>query len=360
MNRKSLIVLVVIAVVVAVLAVLGQRTGSLGDSGDSSVGELLVPGLAQDLDNIEQVVLLKAGGEAAVTLDRAETGWAVEQQDGYPADISRLREALIALSEARIVEEKTSNPDFYDRLAVEPIELDSAAGTAVRISVPDKSYPDVILGGTAGSSSRFARRADEATSVLVDQDPFVPTDSTQWLRPDLVDIRSDRVQRVEISHADGERLVIEKPSRDARNFTVTDVPEGRELQYETVANVTGNALRELRLEGARATTDGPEPAATTEFWTFDGLVVTARTYDIDAERWVDFAARFDANQALEYATEPVEEGVAAAEPADEQDPEQEAESINARLAGWRFRIPAHINDQMTRRMDDLLRDVESE
>lgn len=368
MNRKSLTILAAIAVVVAILAALGQRTGSRDVSAGARVGELLLPDLAADLDAIDQVTLLAAGGEETVTLSRGEAGWSVDQQDGYPADITRLREALVALSEARVIEEKTSNPEFYDRLGVEPIELESAAGTAVRISVPDKSYPEVILGGTSGTSSRYARLTDEAPSLLVDRDPFVPTDPTQWLEPDLIDVRSDRVQRVEITHADGERLVIEKAGRDERNFAVANIPPGRELQYETVANVTGNALRELRLEGARAADAEVEPATTTEFWTFDGLVVTVHALDIEDERWVELSARFDADQARAYAVDSVDESDVTGE--DEGDDatgededaqrEREAQAINERLAGWRFMIPSHIYDQMTRRMEDLLREPDTD
>jgi hypothetical protein len=42
-------------------------------------------------------------------------------------------------------------------------------------------------------------------------------------------------------------------------------------------------------------------------------------------------------------------------PAAEVDPPAEAASINARVEGWRYRIPTYQFDQMTRRMSDLLK-----
>ena len=41
---------------------------------------------------------------------------------------------------------------------------------------------------------------------------------------------------------------ISKTGPELANFEVADVPTGRELSYPGVANVIGNALRELNLE----------------------------------------------------------------------------------------------------------------
>ena len=47
--------------------------------------------------------------------------WTVAERDNYPADTGRLRKLLLELAEARLLEEKTSNPELYDRLKVEDI-----------------------------------------------------------------------------------------------------------------------------------------------------------------------------------------------------------------------------------------------
>ena len=58
------------------------------------------------------------------------------------------------------------------------------------------------------------------------------------------------------------------------NFDVADVPKGRELLYPGVANVIGNALRELNLEDVEpAMASPPAKPTVVEFRTFDGLVV---------------------------------------------------------------------------------------
>jgi hypothetical protein len=155
-------------------------------------------------------------------------------------------------------------------------------------------------------------------------------------------------------HADGEELVLQKAAPEDSNFTVAAIPEGRELQYASIADVTGNLLAKLTLEEVAA---GPAAAATpvavVEFRTFDGLVVTvtATAADADAdadEPWLSFVASVDAD-----ATSPPED----AEASNAADVAAEASAINGRLAGWRYRIPAYKYTQLTRRMDDLLRDL---
>ena len=375
MNGRTLTILAIVAVIVGLLAVAGQNIDRGSGPDGALTGTALLPDLAGRLDALERVRVVTAGGVDAVSLRRDGDRWVVEQQDDYPADVALLREALVALAEATVVEEKTANPDFYSRLGVESVALDTAAGTAVRLEAEGDALPLVILGGESGSG-RFARLDDAATSVLIDTNPEFATEAAQWLVPDLLDVRSERVSRVTITHADGETVSIAKASPDESTFAVLAIPEGRELQYASVANVTGNALRELRLEAARAATDTPDATVTSEYRTFDGLVVTIRGFAIDDEEWIGIEAGFEpataaddeADAAAAVAAGDAESGpagdtqndgnegdeAAAAEAPAADAARDEADAINARLAGWLFRVPSHIYSQMTRRMEDLL------
>ena len=55
-----------------------------------------------------------AGAQPVATLLRSDAIWSVVERDGYPADVEKVRHTLIGLAEARIVEAKTANPEFYD------------------------------------------------------------------------------------------------------------------------------------------------------------------------------------------------------------------------------------------------------
>ncbi len=370
MNKRALVTVAALAAVLVVLALVGQNRAPE----PSLSGSTLLPGLDAALNDVDEVTLVGAGNETIASILRSEQGWTVSEKGGYAADTAKIRDALLALAEARVVEEKTSNPEFYDRLGVESVETDSSAGTAVTIRYGDEAFPTVILGDAEGSSQRYARRSDEARSLLIDRDPDLPRSAPQWLQTGILDLRSERVSEVIIEHGDGERLRIFKDEPGQTNYSVDAVPDGRELQYAGVANVTGNVLRELALEDVEpAADDGLKPSVTTRFGTFDGLVVTARGYERGDENWLEFEASVDAEAAAERGVEPASddsaetadalvgapgEGEADGSVNESADPAAEAEAINATVAGWRYRIASYKYEQMTRRMEDLLSDAE--
>ena len=300
MNNRALAVVAALAAVLVVLALVGQNRAP----GPSLSGSTLLPGLDAALNDVNEITLVGAGNETIASIRRSEQGWTVPEKGGYPADTAKIRDALLALAEARVVEEKTSNPEFYDRLGVESVESDSSAGTAVTIRYGDEAFPTVILGDAEGSSQRYARRSDEARSLLIDRDPDLPRSAPQWLQTSIFDLRSERVSEVIIEHGDGERLRIFKDEPGQTNYSVDAVPDGRELQYAGVANVTGNVLRELALEDVEPAANGSEPSVTTRFQTFDGLVVTARGYERGDENWLEFEASVNAQAAAEQGVEP--------------------------------------------------------
>jgi hypothetical protein len=357
MNRRSLLVVVAIAVISVGLAIIGQNRSMP----DANTGDLLLPGLLDSLNEVERLVVNRAGSETVATLIKDGAGWTVAEKGGYAADVTKIRQALVALAEARILEEKTSDANFYSRLGVEAIDVETASGTAISIDVGGAPSRALILGDAVNNSHRYVRRTDEARSFLIDRNPEIPRNTAQWLIPDIVDVRGARVQRVTITHPDGEQLSISKATPGEANFSVPALPEGRELLYPGVANLIGNGLRELKLDDVARdeATEAEEPVTVTEFYTFDGLVVTLTGRMGDGgKNWLTIAARFDSEQAAEFAS--VSGGELAAAGGDRQsiDPRNEAEAINATVAGWRYSIPAHQFEQLTRRTSELLRPPE--
>jgi hypothetical protein len=353
-NRRAAYILAALLVVLAALAFFGNAPVDTS----SSLNEPLVADFRAAVNDIDHVEIRGAGNSVLVELLREGDVWTVAQRDGYPADISKLREALLAISESRIVEPKTANPDLHDRLGVEDIERSDAGGIALALTGGDVELPVLIFGDTENTDYRYVRLADDSQSYLIDHNPDLPDDPAEWVTPLVLDIEGLRIQRIEIRHANGDTLTLSKDSMDQSNFDVANIPEGRELQYPGVANVTGNVLRDLRLEDV-ASTDGEEfvPDVTTTFYTFDGLAIMAQGRLIDEEGWLVFSANVS-----EAAPPPSETDDSAIDVELESitDPADEAAEINARLGGWRYRIPSYKYNQMTRRIDDLLQTAEED
>lgn len=381
MSRRALVALAVVLVVLGALAYFGQR----GQSTGPTAGGPILPGLEAALNDVAQIKVTKAGGETVATIEKHADGWTVAEKGGYAADVAKLRQSLRALAEAKILETKTANPAFYDKLGVQDIASDKATGLAVAISVPGKDFGTLILGDAKGSKQRYVRRANEAQSYLIDRDPSFPKTAAQWLDPLILDVRGNRVRQVTIKHPDGEVVTISKLNPDEMNFDVALIPRGRELLYPGVANVVGNSLRELNLEDVeRADNTTPDKPVQVEFRTFDGLIVRVVGAKRGDDAWVTFTASVDTdqvaqNQAAAKAAQAPAPGADAAKsdaaksdaakagqnpapggatkPAEgaPPDPTAEAQQINAHVMAWRYKLATFQYDQMTRRMADLLK-----
>jgi hypothetical protein len=439
MSGRTIRILAVAVVVLFAAVWLVSRKPDSGPAEDA----LLFPGLEARLDEITAVTV--TGSEGEVRIQREGDRWIVPAKDGYRADMAKLRGLLLALAEARKVEQKTANPELYERIGVQDPKEEDADGVLVGSEGLGDADFAVILGNSAQRDYRYVRIADEATSWLIDRNPEVPDDATGWLVSDLTDVPASRVQSVEIRHEDGETIRIRKESEDDTNFTVDDIPEGRELSYASVANSIAAALDNLSLDDVRKAGSGTDGAATaasagdgtaddeddapggasaaptkatTVFRTFDGLEITVDSTGTEDETWIQLraAALPPAEDAAADAAAPAGdasgsgdeaagdttpddganggdaalssggESVADAEDGDSADaaqddvsadaaeagaeadaaeedapdPQAEAGEINARVAGWEYRIPQYKASQLRRRWEDLLRAPETE
>ncbi len=389
MSARTIKILgVAVVVLFAAVFLIDRQRGS----GGSETNELLFPDLKGQLEAITDVTLTDGDGE--VTITREGDRWVVPGKGGYPADTGALRDLLVAIAEARKVEQKTSNSEYYDRLGLLPPGEEEGSGTLVETAGEGAAAFALILGDSAQREYRYARIPDEAQSWLIDRNPDLPDDAAGWLVADIVDIPSSRIRSVTITHADGETIHLSKATADAANFELEGIPEGRELSYASVGNSIASAIAALTLEDVRpaAAGEASEDAltATTVFTTFDGLQLTVDSTTANEATWISLEAAAVPVEAEEEQTAqadgtppdaspespasadeaggPTEEeatetaasepGAGAAEDAGTPLPAEQAETINSRVAGWEYRIPQYKANQLTRRWEDLLADPE--
>lgn len=326
MTRKNIQVLAAI-VIVLILAILLME--STDDTNSASLDQALLPGFTEHANDAQRIHIVRSNTDQ-ITLRRESDKWVISTREDYAADVGKLRQLIVALAEARIIEKKTSNPDLYQKLGVDDPEEDGS-GTKVVIEGEDFSYA-VILGESVQRGHRYARTLDDDASYLINTNPDVPEEVGDWLFPDIIDIDSKSIRKVTLGHENGETITIEKSTEELTDFSVRDIPEGRELSYATVGNGIAGALSQLELDDVRAATEGT-PGTTAVFDTWDGLQVTARVITENDETWVAFSAE-------------MAPGESAAESPDD---------INDRVSGWQYRLPDQKKDLLTRRWDDILK-----
>ncbi len=343
MNRRTLALLFAALATLAVVAGIvlrGAQTGSR-DQG------LLFPGLKEQLNSIQRIVVAGPGNTPIATLERGADNWTVVERSNYAADVGRIRKNLLALAEARIVEEKTSNPDFYDRLGVQDVSAASAKGVLLTLTAGKKAGNEnpisVIIGqAPSGSTNQtYARRAGEPMSWLVTGQFDLGKTGGEWLDRSLTDIPAGRIQSVTITHPGLETLRISRDPKTEKSgasegmveFLVADVPTGRELSYPGVANGVAGVLAELQLDDAQTREvlgANPGKPVVARFVTTDGLSVETSAWRLPDGTRFTFIASGDGDAA------------------------KEAAAINARLGGWVYTVPSYKAEQLTRRLQELL------
>jgi hypothetical protein len=338
-SQRSLIWLGAILAVLVLLAVLGQRQNA---PTPTNVDRAFLPGLMDQLDAVTEVEIVGAGNTPVATLDRGADGWTVRQKGGYRADLTKVRHMLLTLAEAHVLETKTANPEFYGMLGVEDVESADAGGLDVTLIGPTPPV-EIIVGDAAGEYRRYVRQVGDAQTYLINRDPEIGEMTADWLDTAIIDLEASRVEAVTVAHPDGEAVHVSKASADQPNFTVDGIPEGRTLLYDSVANVMASVLQNLSLEDVEPASDSDLAETETRIETFDGLTLTIRGFERDGGAWIRISAT----------------GVPTSGDADREsdaaDPATEAAGINARLDGWRFKIPTYKFEQLTRRMDALLK-----
>ena len=338
MNRRTLVALVAALAILAAIVAIVLRDAATG-SGDQG---LLVPGLKEQLNGIQRIVVTGPGNTPLATLERGKENWTVVERSSYAADVGRIRRNLLALAEARMVEEKTSNPDFYDRLGVQDVSAATAKGVLLTLTGSGKPVSIIIGQAPSGSTNQtYARRAGEPMSWLVTGQFDLGKTGGEWLDRSLTDLPAGRIQSVTITHPGLETLRISRdPNTDKSaasagmvEFLVAGVPAGRELSYPGVANGVAGVLAELELDDAEnreVLGANPGKPVVARFVTTDGLAVETSAWRLSDGTRFTFIASGDGDAA------------------------KEAAAINARLGGWVYTVPSYKAEQLTRRLQELL------
>ena len=298
----------------------------------TSAGELVLPGLDKALNSITEVRLRK-GDETRTTLRRGAADWTVAER-GYPADSGKVRKFLLDLASLNIVEEKTRTPANFPQLGVEDVNSPKSTGAQIDAVTPGKTY-SLIVGKSSSAKSVYVRVAGGPQSLLVAPSLAVDTDPRRWLERSVLDVAQDRIKDFTIQPADGPGYTASRPSKDQSDFTVTDIPKGRELANPTAADPIAGSLAGLTLEDAQHSASpatDPKPGAHATFHTFDGLQV-------------DLSGRKDGNRTL----------VALLASSTDKASEAQAQSLLARTRGWEYEIPSYKYDAIFRPLEDLLK-----
>jgi hypothetical protein len=407
MNAKTLYGLVA-AALVALAAAWWISSSQRPETDSAETPKLLLPGFRDQVNDVDSITLTGAGDKVLTTLERGKDGWTIADKSGYPADLAKLREFLLKLADATVLEQKTSNPKLYAELGVSDVKDKDAKGVLVTlggIKTPVKLIVGNYNGGGGGGT--FVRRDGAAQSLLVKGNISVDKTAAAWERKEIADIAEARIKQATLTDPDGKVLKVYKDQAGDANFKVADVPKGRELSSAFVANGIGSMLSGLRADDVfaakdKAPDDKPRKA---DYLAFDGLKVDAVVWTTDGKDYAQFTASLDdATAAAHVETEQakakadydaavqaankkladekttsakqaeanakaasetqVNKPLAVSDPAKDKTEKlkalnDEVAALNKTFSGWTFVLPSYKFSNVDKSMDDLLKPLET-
>ena len=291
MNRRRFALLVVAALVAiaAALFISTQRNAP-----HESPGLALLPGLAGDLNSVTEVTVRKGSASPTLTLHKVGEQWSVAQRDDYPVDVSKLRKLLSSLRDAKIVEEKTSDPARFSVIGVEDPAVAGAAGAEVAV-VTGTGKNAVIVGKSVGDGN-FVRRQGENRSYSVAPSITVETEPRFWIDARLIDVPVALIQSIDFKPAAGAGFALHRLNPADNTFSLDGVPAGRKAKDGHALAPSPSTLTGLNAEdvAASSTVDFTTPSQVIVTLT-DGKVLTLIGTAVAGKHWIQVKSNKDAD-----------------------------------------------------------------
>jgi Domain of unknown function (DUF4340) len=271
-------------------------------------GAPLFPTLSPELDTVTEVSIAKGSATPAVTLHKTGEHWSVVQRADYPADVAKLRRLLLALGDAKVIEEKTSDPANYPIIGVEEPAKAGASGAEIVVVAQDGKHA-FIVGKPVGEGT-FVRRAGESRSYTVEPAISVEAEPRSWIETRLIDIPSSSIQNVEFKPASGAGYTLHRLKPKEDDFALDNVPAGRKAQDPKALAPSPSTLSGLTAEDVAAAKDIDFSQSAQAIFTLeDGNVITLTGAAAGDKRWIEVQSSKDAavaakaqNRAFEVAS----------------------------------------------------------
>jgi hypothetical protein len=291
MSRSRFVMLFAAAVIVIGIALFA--THHRNQSQGVELGGALLPGLAQKLDAVSTLGIRKGGAAASVTLQKADGQWTVAERADYPADAAKVRKLLLALADAKIVEEKTSDPANFAVIGVDDPGLPKATGAEVTLTAKDAKLAAII--GKAAGEGNFARRPAENQSYLIAPGVTLEAAPQTWIDPRLIDAQVKSIQRIEFKPASGPGYTLHrlKPEDPGFNFDGTP-PAGRKLLDAAALAPSPSIFSGLTAEDVASAKDIDFSNSVLATITFaDGNVITLTGTALADKHWIQLTPSKD-------------------------------------------------------------------
>lgn len=367
-NKKHLTVLATAAVLFIVATIFSEST----DNEITGAGEALYPGLIDKANDVSSIRIQRNAG--TLTLERDQDIWKVKENNGYPADIGKVRELVLGVGNLLRVEPKTKKPENYSRIGLQDVSKEDSPAVHVTLEAgAGNVVADLIIGDNKSSltddskRSYYIRTVGDPQSWLVDGKLPDKWEPKNWLDIDIFEVDRARIKQVVVDHPDGETVYIHRPDSTVRDFTLESLEPGEKVTAPFEVNNIATTFTKMTFDDVVSSENsGAESTAayTAKLTTFDGLVVTFQPFKKGDIHLVKYQASFDdgvAAQGDPASTDKSKSSESDDKPAktskllSPDEVKNEVAKYNAVWDGWMYQIPEFRVKNIGKKKADLLK-----
>ncbi len=329
MNRRGLLLLggAAAATVGAALVL----TPDTAEPPPASSTPLAFPGLAPRLANAARIEVTRHDGTLVVNR-AAPDRWVLPAKADYPVRPERVRELLVGLTELRLTEPRTANPEMLQRLGVEDPTGPGATSSLLRVlDARGAPVAELVIGRrrmrVQGNvpESVYVRRPGEAQAWLAEGRIPLDSDPNLWIDRDLANIPRERVRELRVAREGEPPLVLRRGGDTDSPLAVAEPAETPALDEISLDEVS-RAFEFLTFLDVRREAEIPgDRLGEGRFVLTDNLRITVVAHKEGEAIWTRFAAEGD----------------------------EEAVRLHARWRGWAYQVGQWKEKAFVPRLADL-------
>ncbi|MGH6827700.1 MAG: DUF4340 domain-containing protein [Rhizomicrobium sp.] len=337
-RRRNLVILGALACLSVIFAVTAVVMQARETASHFTPGEFL-PGFSVRVKEAARIHIVSHDGSFDV-LYAPGKGWVLPAKGDYPADFEQVRHTLIGLAALETVAPKTARRDWlsYIGLAAPP------KGSGIAITVTDASgkvLAALITGNSAdldnpeGGSGLFVRHAGDNHTYLA-RAIFTPHgDLSDWMERGVLNVEPTRVNSVTITPVTGPSFTVSREHNSDLNYKLegTPAPKGYTPSVTDIDTIPDLVDDFTFMDVKPVSQVDFSKAAHLAAHTFDSQNIHMDAAIVNGAVWVRVSAEPD--------------------PGTPTMQKQEAAMIDARSAGWAYKLPADRGRFFTMQRDKL-------
>lgn len=352
LNSLTILFIITVVMVLLMLVTIYRADDSNDDFG------LLFPDLYEQLSQVDQIKF--SSNEDQFSLYREGEDWFIREHYNYPANFDEVKRMLIDMSEAKLLERKTDNPEHHIVLGVEGAEPEVPGGESLNIVLQhgEKEVAGLILGqqrevtSQAGPKQFYVRRHNQDQSWLAEGYLLISPVMLNWIQGEVINLARERIAKVEIIQPSGDKAVLINLGQKDK-FGTPESGDKTVFKYAQLGYDIAGSLHQLRMEDVKPAAEfsrGDAESVTARFITFDGLVVTSKTSFNDGFYYATFSAEFDPS-VVQPAPQDIQE-LDVLKTAEEV--RTEVTTLNKHLSPWVYRVSGFVGTNLMRARADMV------